>query len=149
LANLPAINGLYTATLPSATYTFFGSSMQLAVGPVALVSLLQAELITTYGITPGSDEAVDFAGECAIAIGFILTMMSLFNLGDLIRFISHPVMSGFTTAAALLIGQNQLKGAFGFTVSPPQVGKDGYKWNYEIMQWFAENWNLNDATTKF
>eukprot|EP01039_Chlorochromonas_danica_P001662 gene1661-1816_t len=147
LANLPAINGLYTATLPSATYTFFGSSMQLAVGPVALVSLLQAQLITKYDIEPQSAESVDFAAECAIAVATILVLMSIFNMGDLIRFISHPVMSAFTTAAALVIGQNQLKGAFGFVVSPPQAGQEGYEWNYEVMKWYSENWNLNDAST--
>lgn len=148
LANLPPINGLYTAVLPSAVYTFFGSSLQLAVGPVALVSLLQAELINKYNITPGSADSVDFAGECAVAIGLILIIMSLLNLGNLIRFISHPVMSAFTTAAACLIGQNQLKSAFGFVISPPQAGQKGYEWNYQVLQWYIDNWNLNDASTK-
>ena len=146
LANLPAINGLYTAVLPSAVYTFFGSSLQLAVGPVALVSLLQAELINKYNITPGSPDSVDFAGECAVAIGLILLLMSVLNLGNLIRFISHPVMSAFPTAAACLIGQNQLKAAF--VVSLSRAGQKGYEWNYQVLQWFIENWNLNDATTK-
>lgn len=115
--------------------------MQLCVGPVALVSLLQSELISKYNITPGSQEAVDFAGECCIAVGLILTILALLNCGDLIRFIAHPVMSGFTTAAAMLIGQNQLKGAFGFLVNPPQAGQEGYEWNWQVMKWFHEHWN--------
>lgn len=121
--------------------------MQLAVGPVALVSLMQAELITNYNITPATQEAVDFAGECALAVAMLLTIFSLLNLGSLIRFISHPVMSAFTTAAAMLIGQSQLKGAFGFTISPPQAGQTGYDYNYQVMKWFTENWNRNDSTT--
>ncbi len=128
-------------------YTFFGSSLQLAVGPVALVSLLQAELIIKYGIVPGSEDSVNFAGECAVAIGTILLVMSVLNLGNLIRFISHPVMSAFTTAAAMLIGQNQLKAAFGFVVSPPQAGQEGYEWNYQVLKWYIDNWSLNDKTT--
>jgi len=143
LANLPPINGLYTAVLPAAFYTFFGSSMQLCVGPVALVSLMTAELINKYQIdyVNHPSEAVDFAGEAAIAIGLILVCMSLLNLGHLIRFISHPVMSAFTTAAAMLIGVNQLKSAFGFTVTVPQQGQTGYEFNYQVFQWFIDNWN--------
>lgn len=134
LANLPPINGLYTAILPSATYTFFGSSMQLGVGPVALISLLTAELINKYGIIPASPEAVNFACQAALAVGTILVVMSVLNLGNFIRFISHPVMSGFTTAAAMIIGMNQLKSAFGFVNNPPQQGQTGYDYNYQVMR---------------
>lgn len=115
--------------------------MQLCVGPVALVSLLQSELISKYNITAGSQDAVDFSGECCIAVALILTVLALLNCGDLIRFIAHPVMSGFTTAAAMLIGQNQLKGAFGFLTSPPQAGQEGYDWNWQVMRWFHLHWD--------
>ena len=90
--------------LSSSFYAFFGSSMILAVGPVALVSLLVGQLITDYGIAPGTPEAVQLAGEACIAVGMILTVLSFANCGKFIRFISYPVMSGFTTAAAMLIG---------------------------------------------
>eukprot|EP01034_Spumella_vulgaris_P027443 gene27443-34159_t len=140
LANLPPVNGLYTAVLPSAFYTFFGSSLQLSVGPVALVSLLMGQLVIQYGAEPGSIEAVDLAGETALCVGFILTVMSVLKLGNFIRFISHPVMSGFTTAAAMLIGMNQLKNAFGFTSNVPQQGQEGYDYNYQVMQWFLNHW---------
>lgn len=143
LANLPPINGLYTAVLTAASYAFFGSSMQLCVGPVALVSLLTAELINNYNIdyTNNPDQAVEFAGEVALAVGVVLVVLSLLNLGNLIRFLSHPVLSGFTTGAAALIGLNQLKSAFGFTQSVPQQGQPGYDYNYQVFQWLIDNWN--------
>ena len=168
LANLPPIYGLYAAILPSATYTFFGSGLQLAVGPVALVSLLMGELMVKYqpDYATNIPAALDTAAQASLCCGIILIVMGLFNLGELIRFISHPVMSGFTTAAAMLIGINQLKGMFGFVslcntdpiyyksngnkyygtgvppwcpVTVPQVGKEVH-YNYEVMHWFATHW---------
>jgi MFS superfamily sulfate permease-like transporter len=62
---------------------------------------------------------------------------------NLINFMSHPVMSGFTTGAALIIGLTQLKAAVGFSLSPPQAGGD-VEYNYEVMEWWAENWNYVD-----
>ncbi len=131
--------------LTAAIYIFFGSSMQLCVGPVALVSLLTAQLINKYNIDYVNDPntAVEFAGEAALAVGTILSIMSILNLGELIRFISHPVMSGFTTGAALIIGLNQIKSAFGFTVSVPQQGQPGYDYNYQVMSWFTSRWDLH------
>jgi SulP family sulfate permease len=129
--------------MTGAAYAFFGSSGQLCVGPVALVSLLTGELINTYGIdyVNNPQEAVDFAGEVALAVGLVLVVMSLLNLGNLIRFISHPVMSGFTTAAACLIGMNQIKSAFGFTVKVPQQGQTNFEYNYQVMHWIISHWN--------
>eukprot|EP01034_Spumella_vulgaris_P034735 gene34735-42843_t len=148
LANLPPVNGLYTAVLPSAFYTFFGSSLQLAVGPVALVSLLMGQLVIQYGVEAGSVDSVNLAGEAALCVGLFLTVMSVLKLGNFIRFISHPVMSGFTTAAAMLIGLNQLKNAFGFTSAVPQQGQEGYEFNYQVMHWFTLHWNdRNHVTT--
>ena len=140
LANLPPINGLYSSILPSAAYIILGTSMQLAVGPVAIVSLLMGKLITEYGAQPESEDAVHTAAQAALCVGILLCGMALFNMGVFIRFISHPVMSGFTTAAAMLIGLSQLKSAFGFTVPVPQIGMDDghghvYHYNYEIMEW--------------
>jgi len=119
----------------------FFTSMQLTVGPAALVSLLTGQLITKYGIPPNTQEAVDFAGECAVAVGLILLLLSVFRLGDLIRYISFPVISGFTTAAAMLIGQNQIKSAFGFLLKPPRTGQKGYENNYLTMRWFIDHRN--------
>eukprot|EP01038_Epipyxis_sp_PR26KG_P007870 gene7870-10684_t len=143
LANLPPINGLYTAILPFAGYIFFGSSMQLCVGPVALMSLLMGELIVKYNIDYVNypEEAVNFAQCAAIAAGTIMTVLSILNLGNFIRFIAHPVMSGFTTGAAMLIGLNQLKSAFGFSVTVPQQGQTGIHFNYQVYNWFIRNWD--------
>lgn len=144
LANQPPINGLYCAVLPSASYVLFGTSMTLAVGPVAIVGLLVGGLVSKYGIETASTEAVDFASEVCIVAGCILIAMSLLNLGNFIRFISHPVMSGFTTAAAMLIGLNQLKGAFGFKFSDgyyPQTGDGHIHYNYEVFEWLIKHFN--------
>ncbi len=144
LANQPPINGLYCAVLPSASYVIFGTSMTLAVGPVAIVGLLVGGLVSKYGIETASTEAVDFASEVCIVAGCILIAMSLLNLGNFIRFISHPVMSGFTTAAAMLIGLNQLKGAFGFKFEDgyyPQTGDGHIHYNYEVFKWLIKHFN--------
>jgi SulP family sulfate permease len=143
LANLPPVVGMYAAILPSIGYAMVGSSLQLQVGPVALVSLLTAELIVKYGIDYVNDieAAMDTAAQAALCCGIILTVMSVLNLGRLINFISMPVMSGFTTAAACLIGLSQLKNAFGFsqkTPSVPQQGQEGYEYNYQVMTWYKD-----------
>jgi hypothetical protein len=109
LANLPQVNGLYAAILPSAFYTFFGSSLQLAVGPVALASLLTGTLVLQYNAIPGTQSAVNVGAQAAISVGFLLVVMSAFNLGNMIHYVSRPVMSGFTTGAAMIIGMSQLK----------------------------------------
>jgi len=123
-------------------YTFFGSAMTLAVGPVAVVSLLTGSVVVQkipdYATNPIG--AVNLAGELSLAVGVILTILSLFNCGNLVRYISHPVMSGFTSGAAMMIGLNQVKNAFGFSNSVPQAGQPNYDYNYQVMQFFIDNW---------
>ena len=144
LAGLPPINGLYAVILPVAVYILLGSAMQLGVGPVALVSLLMGQLGTKYGIDASVDPvgAVNFAAEAAFCSGLLMLIMGFCNLGNLIRFISYPVMSGFTTASAMIIGLNQIKNAFGFSkdANVPQVGGQ-VEYNYQVMQWYMQNWN--------
>lgn len=144
LAGLHPINGLYAMIFPSVLYIFLGSSMQLSVGPSALVSLLMGELVTKYGLNVATDPVmvVNFAAECTFCSGLLMLVMGLFNLGMLIRFISYPVMSGFTTASAMIIGLNLLQSGFGFPSSAnvPLIGESA-KFNYEIMQWYVGNWN--------
>jgi hypothetical protein len=144
LANLPPISGLYASILPIIGYAIFGSSLQLQVGPVALVSLLTSELIIKYGVDYTNDVelALDTAAQAALCCGIILVVMSILNLGRLINFISMPVMSGFTTAAACLIGLSQLKNAFGFSQKipiVPQQGMPGYDYNYQVMAWYKNH----------
>ena len=148
LANLPAINGLYTAILPSTCYVFFGSSMQLAVGPVAVVSLMTGILVSHHqpDYATNTVAAVDTAAQAAFNVGILMTVMGILNLGSFIHFISHPVMSGFTTGAAMSIGLSQLNNAFGFSSSTapyaaPKQGQEGYEYNYQVMQWLMKNFN--------
>lgn len=117
--------------------------MPLAVGPVAVVSLLTGSLVAQYvpDYATNTTEALNVAAQAALCCGIILTVLSFLNLGDFIRYVSHPVMSGFTSAAACIIGLNQLKGAFGFSSSVPQAGQEGYDYNFQVMRWFHENWN--------
>jgi MFS superfamily sulfate permease-like transporter len=79
--------------------------------------------MSKYGIDPDNDltEAVDFVAEACVWSGALLLILGLLNLGELIRFVSYPVMTGFTTAVAMIIGLSQVKNAFGFGSEVPQV----------------------------
>ena len=102
LAGLPAIHGLYAGILPILAYAVFGTSRQLAVGPAAMVALLVSSGIAELGnVTP--DAYIYLAIILAGMIGVIQLAMGLFRLGYLTNFLSHPVISGFTSAAALII----------------------------------------------
>ena len=83
--------------------------MQLSVGPVALASLLTGTLVNDFHAAPGSPESVHVGAQAALCVGVILTLLSLLNLGHMIQYVSRPVMSGFTTGAALTIGLSQMK----------------------------------------
>lgn len=107
LAGLPPIIGLYASTIPVVLYALFGSSRQLAVGPVAMVSLLVATALTPLAEV-GSEAYVGYAVALALLVGAIQAGMGLVRAGFLVNFLSHPVVSGFTSAAALIIGLSQL-----------------------------------------
>lgn len=83
------------------------------------------------------EEANDVAATVAFTVGIILIIGSLLNLGNLIRYLSKPMISGFTSGAACVIGLNQLKNTFGFSNSDvPQQGQTNYEYNHEVMSWF-------------
>lgn len=119
IAGLPPIHGLYASTVPLILYAMFGTSRQLAVGPVAMVSLL-----TAAGIGALSPETPEhylvFAFTLALLVGIIQTGMGLLRLGFLVNFLSHPVISGFTSAAAIIIGLSQLKHLLGINLPSSQ-----------------------------
>lgn len=145
---MPAINGLYSNVFPAAVYAILGTSNCLALGPVAIVSLLVSALVSKYNID-NPNEAVNLAAEASLSCGIILAVMGVLNLGSFIRFLSHPVISGFTSAAACLIGLSQLKSAFGFPKVVPQIGSaNGVEFNYQQMQWYINNWNGKTVPTK-
>ncbi|PKR77460.1 sodium-independent anion transporter [Halalkalibacillus sediminis] len=112
LAGLPPVIGLYASTIPLIIYAILGSSRQLAVGPVAMVSLLVFSGVSTLA-EPGSDQFVSYALLLAFMVGVIQLVLGLFRLGFLVNFLSHAVISGFTSAAAIIIGLSQLKHLLG------------------------------------
>ena len=115
LAGLPPIVGLYASTLPLVVYALFGSSRQLAVGPVAMVSML-----TAAGLAPlaeqGTSAVVAYSVILAAMVGIMQLGMGLLRAGFLVNFLSHPVISGFTSAAALIIGFSRLKHLLGLQI---------------------------------
>ena len=115
LAGLPPQVGLYASIVPLLLYSFFGSSTSLAVGPVAMVSLLVVSGVGELA-TPGSAEFIGFCVTLALMIGVLQILMAAFRLGFLVNFISHPVLVGFTSAAAIVIGSSQLKHLLGVSI---------------------------------
>ncbi len=112
IAGMPPIYGLYASLVPLVVYALMGTSRQLAVGPVAMVSLLVAA-----GVGPlaggDPDRYIALALLLALMVGVIQLSMGLLRFGFLTNFLSHPVLAGFTTAAALIIGASQLRHLFG------------------------------------
>ena len=115
IAGLPAVYGLYASIVPILIYAFFGTSRQLAVGPVAMVSLLTATAIGSFQGLSTSDY-ISYAILLALLVGAIQFLLGIFRLGFLVNFLSHPVVSGFTSAAALIIGLSQLKHLLGVNI---------------------------------
>lgn len=116
LAGMPAHYGLYAALLPGLIGALWGSSKQLATGPVAVVSLLTASSLAPLAVM-GSDQFVALAIFLALLAGLIQFGLGLFKLGVIVNFLSYPVVAGFTNAAAIIIGLSQLNKLFG--VSKP------------------------------
>jgi len=115
IAGLPPIYGLYASTIPLIIYALFGTSRQLAVGPVAMVSLLTAAGIGNIA-EGGTETYIALAILLAFMVGSIQFLLGAFRLGFLVNFLSHPVISGFTSAAALIIGLSQLKHLLGVDI---------------------------------
>ncbi len=112
LAGLPAYYGLYAAFLPVAVAALWGSSNQLGSGPVAVVSLLTASTLASMA-QPGSDTYIALAIALALAVGIIQLTLGLLKLGVIVNFLSHPVIVGFTNAAALIIAMSQVSKLLG------------------------------------
>ncbi len=112
LAGLPPVVGLYASILPLVAYAIFGTSRALAVGPVAVVSLLTAATVSTLAVQ-GTPEYYAAAIALALLSGLMLTAMGLLRLGFLANLLSHPVISGFITASGIIIAASQLKHILG------------------------------------
>jgi len=115
LAGLPPSVGLYAATIPIVAYAIFGSSRQLAVGPVAIVSLLTASALAPLA-EAGSAGYLGAAALLALMVGIIHLVLAAGRLGFLVNFLSHAVLVGFTAAAAIIIGFSQAKHLLGISI---------------------------------
>jgi SulP family sulfate permease len=115
LAGMPPYYGLYAAFLPVLVATLWGSSNHLSTGPVAVVSLLTASSLTPFAAV-GSEHFVALAVMLALMVGFIQLALGTFNLGVVVNFLSHPVIVGFTNAAAIIIGLSQINKLIGVPI---------------------------------
>ncbi|NCC25299.1 MAG: STAS domain-containing protein [Deltaproteobacteria bacterium] len=115
LAGLPAYFGLYAAFLPPMVAALFGSSRQLATGPVAVVSLMTAASLEPLA-TAGSQGYIAYAVLLALSVGVFQFLLGVLRLGLVVNFLSHPVVNGFTNAAAIIIATSQLSKMFGVSV---------------------------------
>lgn len=115
LAGLPAYYGLYASFLPPLVAALFGSSRQLATGPVAVVSLLTA--VALEPLAPmGTQGYIAYAVLLALMVGLFQFLLGVLRLGLLVNFLSHPVVNGFSNAAAIIIASSQLAKLFGVAV---------------------------------
>ena len=115
LAGLPPQSGLYASILPLMAYALFGTSKTLAVGPVAIVSLMVASTLAPLAAL-GSELYVSYAIMLALLSGVFLLLLGLLRIGFVVNFMSHPVIAGFTSAAALIIGFSQFKHLLGISL---------------------------------
>ena len=120
LAGLPPEIGLYASVLPLFAYALLGSSMTLAVGPVAVASLMTASALAPLA-EPGSAEYIALAIKLSMLSGVMLLVFGVLRLGFLAYFLSHPVISGFISGSAILITVSQLKHLFGVQASNSNV----------------------------
>jgi len=124
LAGLPPIYGLYSSTVTVFIYSLFGSSGQLSVGPVAMVSLLTKGVIDgTLPTNATEEQMIQVAIVLAFSVGSLQLLMGILRLGSITKLLSHDVLMGFTSAAAIIIGFSQMKYIFGIT-----VGRHHYPW---------------------
>ncbi|MFC4171596.1 SulP family inorganic anion transporter [Microvirga sp. GCM10011540] len=129
LANLPPEVGLYASITPLIAYALFGSSRALAVGPVAVVSLMTASAIGGIA-APGTPEHWAAALLLALISGLFLLVLGVARLGFLANLLSHPVISGFISASAILIAASQVKHILGIRISGERL--------HEILLQIAE-----------
>lgn len=148
LAGLPPEVGLYASILPLIAYALFGSSRTLAVGPVAVASLMTAAAASEIAAS-GTAQYMAAAMILASLSGLILVIMALFKLGWIANLLSHPVVSGFITASGILIAASQLKHLLGI----PMGGHNLYELGESLFHHLADiHWPtvaLGGITTVF
>ncbi|MCZ7422240.1 MULTISPECIES: sulfate permease [unclassified Micromonospora] len=112
LAGMPPVTGLYASVVPLLVYALLGSSGSLAVGPVAITALMTGTALAPLAAGDPARYAA-LAGLLALLVGAIQMLMGVLRLGALVNFMSHSVLSGFTSAAAIVIAASQVKDLFG------------------------------------
>ncbi|MEH6566842.1 MAG: sulfate permease [Halopseudomonas sp.] len=132
LAGMPVQVGLYASLLPLLGYALFGSSMSMSVGPVAVTGLMTATLLTPLA-TLGSADYMQLAIWLALLSGVMLFVLGLLRLGFLANFLSHPVISGFISGAAILIILSQL---------PSLLGRENLP---HSLRELLNDWHLNNT----
>jgi len=115
LAGFPPIYGLYACLVPLILYPIFGTSPYLSVGPVALVSILLAGGLCLYA-KPFTEEYIRLGLVVSLLAGLFQVLLAAFKMGSLVNFLSHPVLSGFTSAAAIIIIMSQIPSLLGIEV---------------------------------
>ncbi len=138
LAGLPPEVGLYASILPLVAYAIFGTSRALAVGPVAVVSLMTAAAVSKIA-SPGSPEYLAAAILLALLSGVFLILLGLARIGFIANFLSHPVISGFITASAIIIAFSQLKYILGISANGENV--------FELLHSLASNVHKTNLVT--
>ncbi|MES9967943.1 MAG: sulfate permease, partial [Sedimenticola sp.] len=129
LAGLPAYYGLYASFLPPMVAALFGSSRQLATGPVAMVSLMTATALAPIA-SQGGDGFLIYALILSLMVGVFQVVLGLLRLGVLVDLLSHPVVVGFTNAGAIIIATSQLNKVFGV---PKGAGEEHYMSVYNTV----------------
>ena len=119
LAGMPPVTGLYAAIVGIVAYALLGTSGSLAVGPVAITSLLTLSGLQSI-VAPEDPSYPAVAALLALTVGAVLVVAGLLRLGFLVNFLSHPVISGFTSAAAITIGLSQVKDLLGIDIGRPE-----------------------------
>jgi sulfate permease, SulP family len=115
LAGLPPEIGLYASIVPVIVYAIFGTSRQLAVGPVAIVSLITASALAPL-FEQGTAGYISAAALLALMVGAVHLVLGYGRLGFIVNFLSHSVLVGFTAAAAIVIGFSQVKHVMGISI---------------------------------
>lgn len=128
IAGIPPIYGLYTAIVPLLIYALLGTCRQFAVGPSAMIALLVAAGLSKHA-APNSEEFVGLVLLLSICVGLLQFLMGIFRLGFTVQFLSHPVVSGFTSAAAVLIICSQIRHLLGVEIDRIKHIQDLY---YEL-----------------
>jgi SulP family sulfate permease len=139
VAGLPPVAGLYASLLPAVAYALFGSSMVQSVGPMAITSLMTATSLA--GLAPAGSELYSaMAAQMTLIAGVVLFLCGMFRLGFLAQFLSRPVLSGFTTGAALVIAASQLKTLMGGSLEQINLPGAAIGLTSLLLLWLARSY---------